>query len=116
MNNPFRRPFAVKRVTGGSYINGDWIEGTSEEIIISASVQPVGMREKESLDFGERIGALRKVYSDKELYPVEQEGLNSNIRDYLLYDGFEWEIIACSPNQSGIIPHYKSYAVRMVGN
>jgi hypothetical protein len=118
MFNPFRRPFIIMRPAPGEYIAGEYEEGPPEEIAISASVQPLRMSEQQSLPDGQRTGEAVKIYSDERLYPALQEGDGQTARraDRLIYDRREWEIVACSQYQSGVINHYKSYAIRSIGS
>jgi len=119
MLNPFRKPFTVLRPTTGQYVDGEYTEpAPPEEITVSASVQPLKMAELEALTDGQRTGEAVKIYSDERLYPALQDGDGQDMRraDRLLYDGREWEIIACSQYRAGVISHYKSYAVRSTGS
>lgn len=119
MTNPFRKHFTVKRPSMGHYEDLLWVEdGPELDVIISASVQPLKMIEMEALPEGKRTGEAVKIYSDERLYPALQNGDGQLMRnaDRLLYDNREWEVVSCSQFQSGIISHYKSYAIREVGN
>ena len=111
----FRKPYTVVRRSPGSYIDGYWVEGTESNIIIKASVQPLRMDEIEALPEGKRSSSAVKIYSDMKLLPAKQatETAAATSADILQYSGSTWEIVACAGHQSGIIPHYKAYAVEV---
>lgn len=111
----FRKPYTITRHDPGSYVNGYWVEGTESSITIKASVQPLRMDEVEVLPEGKRSSSAVKIYSDTKLFPAKQANETSEAvsADILQYDSSTWEIVACTPYQSGVIPHYKAYAVEV---
>ncbi len=103
----FRSPLAVTRFTPGSYINGDWQEGTRAEIAIQASAQPLNPKEMESLPEGRRDSQAVKIYPDTELFTVRDD----TNPDLVEYRGEVYEVISVAPHQSGVIDHFKAVAV-----
>lgn len=59
--------------TGGSYVNGKWVDGTTEIKPHTVNLQPVNDKEIQALNIGaERIGDLRKIYvNDGDLYNIK---------------------------------------------
>ena len=111
----FRKPYNVIRRSPGSYVDGYWVEGTENTIAIKASVQPLKVNEIEALPEGKRSSAAVKIYSDSKLLPAKQatKMTIATSADLLQYADSTWEIVACATYQSGVIPHYKAYAVEV---
>lgn len=106
--NIFRRPFVVTRFNPGSYVNGAWAEGTSSQITISASVQPVAGIDLELLPEGRRTSMSVKIYTDVAL----QTATSTTNPDVLHAFGHEFEITSVMPWQSNVISHYKCIGVK----
>ena len=108
MGNPFRNDYTVKRMTGGTYIKGQWTPGDREDLTISMSVQPVTGKELENMNVGRRNIGKIKCYTDEELQISKPD--EDFTGDLVLFQNDLYEIIAKEPWQSGIINHYKYYA------
>lgn len=111
----FRKPFTVRRRSPGTRINGRWVEGQESTLTIMASVQPLKLSEMEALPEGRRQSTAVKVYTSERLYGAraERDGQPGCSPDILEYMGADYEIVGVSPYQSGIIPHYKAFAVEV---
>lgn len=111
----FRKPYTITRYAPGQYVDGDWQDGENTTLTVLASVQPLNMKEVDALPEGKRNSAAIKIYSDTELQPAEQATADREAvsADRISYLGSQWEITACTPHQAGVIPHYKSYAVKL---
>lgn len=112
----FRKPYTVTRRAAGSYIGGYWVEGTESNIIIKASIQPLKVNEIEALPEGKRSSSAVKIYTDTKLILAKQatETTDAVSADILQYSGSTWEIVAYAAYQSGVIPHYKAYAIEVL--
>lgn len=111
----FRKPYTVKRYASGQYVNGIWQDGQVTNINIKASVQPLNLDEIEYLPEGRRSSKSFKIYTDTELFPAlqEKEGQQATNPDVIVISGKDYEIIRVLPYQSGVINHYKCYAVEV---
>lgn len=111
----FRKPFTVKRKTPGSFVDGFWVEGAESEIIIKASQQPATASEQETLPEGRRKGEIFKYYTNVELYAAIQadEETEAKSADIIVTDRGSYEVIDCRLYQSGVINHYKVFAVKV---
>jgi hypothetical protein len=112
----FRKPYTVIRSAPGSYVDGYWVEGAETNIVITASVQPLKVNEIEALPEGKRSSSAVKIYTDTKLLPAKQatETATATSADMLQYSSSAWEIVACASYQSGVISHYKAYAVEVM--
>ena len=99
----FERQIDGHRKTGGSYVNGDWVEAVPTDISVMSSVQPSPNKDLMLLPEGRREGGAYSLYSTSELR-------NGDV--YFLY-GDAYEVLAVEVWQNGILPHYKAVAARM---
>ena len=108
----FRIQIEVKRSnTAGDYDdNGKWVAGEIKTFVINASVQPLSIKETESLPDGRRSENLVKLYTDTELYPELQATQSQQARkaDKVIWNGKTWKVISCLPYQMNVISHYKA--------
>lgn len=109
--NVFRKPLTVKRPSGGSYVNGVWVDDTAPtETTVQASVQPATTEDLQSLPEARRqLGAYR-IYSTTKFQSLEEDVNNPDI---VVIGGFDFEVAQVQPWQNGVIPHYKAIAVRV---
>ncbi len=98
----FRRPLVVKRKTTGSYVDGEWIEGTTTTIDITASVQPLKPEEVQFLDEGRRNSSSYFLFTDTKLNLV-----TSANPDLVTINGVDHEIQKEESWQNNVINHYK---------
>jgi hypothetical protein len=103
----FRKPYTVKRMSGGTRVEGKWIPGTYSDITVTMSVQPVIGRELESINIGRQNLGKVKCYTDDELQISEPK--KDYTGDIVIFQGDWYEIIARQPWQSGLINHFKYF-------
>lgn len=94
--------------SGGSYVEGIWVETSGTPVDIVANVQPTGYKETMLLDEADRSKKALKVYSPDPIYG-EEEGENGA-------DEFEWEgdtfrVMKVLNYSMGLLNHYKAIAV-----
>lgn len=110
--NSFRKSIVVIRKGIGKFDEyGNWIDAEEQQITIKASIQPLNMREMETLPEGQRSSNMIKIYTDTELHATIQSG---NKADIIVWLGKRWEILSCAVYQMNIIPHYKAIAMEMM--
>lgn len=111
----FRKPYQVRRRAPGQYQGGRWQEGEETSFAILASVQPLKPDELEALPEGRRAGSALKVYTSTALNTAREvrEDAPGLSPDVLEYNGCWYEIVAVSPYQVGVLPHYKYYAAEV---
>lgn len=111
-----RRPVVVKRQAAGFYdANGRWQEGTTSQLTMMASVQPLKVSEMQALPEGRRSSSAVKVYTDTLLLRAEEETAAAPAQnpDIITWQSRTYEVVDCLIYQSGIIPHYKALAVEV---
>lgn len=85
---------------------GEWVEGDESTISIAASVQPMSMEDMKDAPEGRRLSDTVKMYTDADLFTVEDSGENQQ-PDRLNWRGREYEVISKGVHQMSVIPHYK---------
>ena len=95
----------------GAYMNGVWLSGTRSEGTIYASVQPAMQgQDMQALPEGRRWSDFAKIYTDTRLNVVEDgEGVQP---DFVVHEGWGYELVSLFAHRSGVINHYKYIAVR----
>ena len=113
----FRKKVTVLRTIGGYFDNdGFWHDGTSEEITIFASVQPLNYDEKAQYSTLAPEGATEyravKLYSNTALMPAKQalDGSTMQEADVVLWRGRQYKVVLCEDWQSDVINHYHMVA------
>lgn len=81
-------PVSIEYETGGGYVDGIWIDGTTETVSYIANIQPLTEREIDNLfRAGERVIDGRKVYiNDGDLAKLE-------LGQDLLFLNERWKIV-----------------------
>lgn len=111
-------PVNIHRRTAGSYVNGEWIEGTTVDVPVMLKVQPVKPFELQQFPESERSREWLKVYSDTNLRS-QVEGVGG-----FDADEFEWEsvvdgqlytfkIMKTYRFKDSAIDHWKGWAARI---
>ncbi len=98
----FRKSVTIKRKSGGSYVDGQYIDGTTADVILKASIQPATLEDMQELPEGRRSDEVFKMYTKTRMYTVTDEN-----PDFLIIDGIEYEVISIGKYQSKVISHYK---------
>lgn len=109
-------PVVIYRRTQGSYVDGDWVEGSTQDITIQANVQPLKDYEIYMMPESERTRDWQKIYS-AEMIRSEIEGLHDA-------DEFEWDsmvdgtlqrykVMKVRRYRMGILDHWRGFAARI---
>lgn len=105
----FRRKIAYIRRTGGHMDDdGYWQAGDEVQGEISASVQPLNIREIEAMPEGQSKTSIVKLYASVPLRTAIQG--TQQEADIVLWQGKRYAVTDCIPYQSGVIDHYKIIA------
>lgn len=105
-----RITLTLKRPTGsgGSYVNGVWVENSAAEVPIDANVQPVGYKETMMMDAADHSKKMVKVYSDSPIFSEEE---NENGPDEFEWEGDTFRVMKVLNYSMGILNHYKAIGV-----
>jgi len=97
-------------ITGGAFVYGKWSEGTEAMFTFQASVQPLRAREMEMLPEARRNGASYRLYTNRLMRTVEQDGQNP---DLVEIEEEKYEVYSRSSWKNNIIPHYKYVVIKL---
>lgn len=94
--------------TGGSYVNGIWVETPSDEVEILANVQPTGYKETVLMEEADRSKKMVKVYSASPIYSQEE---NENGADEFEWEGDTFVVMKVLNYSMGVLNHTKAIGV-----
>ena len=92
----------------GSFVRGEWVEGSQTEFTFQGSIQPATGKDLELLPQGLEDRGMVKIYTNSELTISRED--TSVPGDIVIWQGGKWQVIAQLPNQSNIIFHFKYMA------
>jgi hypothetical protein len=106
---------AVTRYAAGAHsaTTGDWVEGSTSALSITANVQPMPPERMQLLEEGKRGTAGIILFTDTELRTVSEDDQTSG--DRITWKGDEWEVVSIDDFSEGMsLPenHYEILAVR----
>ena len=111
-------PVTIKRRTAGSYVNGDWVEGTTVDVVIQANVQPARDHEIMMLPESERSKEWLKIYSASEIR-AQIEGVGGHDSDEFDWESMEdgkvyrFKVMKVRRYKMSILDHWRGMAVRL---
>lgn len=109
MSTLFPKNITVLRETAGAYnATGVWVDGSTTELTVTGSVQPMTAREIEALEIGRKDIGKVKAFVNQELIISTEGGTSKG--DKLVYDGKWYEVIAKDNFNNDLIPHYRYIA------
>jgi len=89
----------------GKYVGTDWTE-----LDYNGTIQPLKSDELANFDVGEKNKGMVKTYSDREL-PLPEQGDETSLGALILFNGKYYKLVSEGTYKSGIINHYKYFAV-----
>lgn len=90
----------ITRVTGGTYVKGDWVEGTKDVFPnVLVNIQPITGKELEQLPESDRPKASKVIYSKTEIE------LGDRITRTL--DGLDYKLLSLRDWTAFGIKHYR---------
>jgi hypothetical protein len=104
---------SVTRYAAGSYVSGDWSEGGSVSLSITACVQPMPAERMATLPEGRRGTAGIIVFTGTALRTADEAAHTS--ADRITWDGHAWEVVEVDNLSTGIgleEAHYEVLGVR----
>lgn len=112
----FRKPVTVWRMSAGTVDdNGHYTAGQKTKMTIQASVQPMGNQERYTIvsDEGARNVMYIKLYSNTPLQTRTNTDDAGTDADIVEWQGKQFRVIQTDYFQSGVISHYRAYAVEV---
>ncbi len=106
-------PFTIYRRQQGEYVDGDWVEGGTTELLIEGNIQPAKPHEILIFPESERTRSWWKLYTDATLR-TDKEGDDGWSADEFMWKGDRYKVMKVNDytNGMGILEHTKNWCVR----
>ena len=105
-------PLTLIRSSAGSYVDGEWVEGTETSVPIEVNIQPLKEAELMLLPEADRGKQWWKVYSASEIR-MDKQGTSGWAADEFVYQGDRYKVMKVENYQMSILDHYRALAARM---
>lgn len=107
-------PLTIYRRSSGSFVDGDWVEGSTTEVPVNVNIQPLKGYEILQLPESERTRVWWKLYS-ADLLRTEKEGSGGYDADEFIWKGDRYKIMKVDDWASamGVLEHTKALAARI---
>lgn len=105
-------PLNILRSTAGSYINGEWVEGTETTVPIEANVQPFSDYQYMILPEADRTKQWVWVFSSSEIRTLK-EGTGGYAADEFVWNGERYRAMKAQRFQMSIQDHWEIKAARI---
>lgn len=107
-----KTPLTIFRTTQGSYVNGEWVEGTETTVDIQANVQPLNDYQYMILPESDRTKQWVWVFSSSELRTLK-EGSGGYAADEFVWNNERYQVMKTQRYQMTVQDHYEAKAVRI---
>jgi len=107
-------PLTIFRRSSGSFVDGDWVEGSTTEVAVQVNIQPLKPYEILQLPESERTRVWWKVYS-ADVLRTAKEGPDGYDADEFEWKNDRYKVMKVDDWQSGmsILEHSKAYCTRI---
>jgi hypothetical protein len=107
-------PLTIYRQTAGSFVDGDWVEGTVTEVLLQVNIQPLKPYEIMMLPEADRTRVWVKFYS-ADYARTLKEGTSGWDADEFIWKNDRYKIMKVDDwtNGMGILEHVKIQAARI---
>ena len=105
-------PLTLIRSAAGSYVDGEWVEGTETNVSIDVNIQPLKEAELLLLPEADRGKQWWKMYSASEIR-MDKQGTSGWSADEFVYQGDRYKVMKVENYAMSILNHYKALAARM---
>jgi hypothetical protein len=105
-------PITILRRVAGTYVDGDWVEGTTSNVPIEVNIQPARDHELMIFPESERSKEWYKLYSASEMR-TQLEGVGGYDADEFVFEGKRFKVMKVRHYGMGILDHFRAFAVRI---
>ena len=105
-------PLTLIRSAAGSYVDGEWVEGTETNVSIEVNIQPLKEAELLLLPEADRGKQWWKMYSASEIR-MDKQGTSGWSADEFIYQGDRYKVMKVENYAMGTLNHYRALAARM---
>lgn len=106
-----KKTYPVKRYSGGSYVNKEWVPNTPEDLTIEANIQPANFNDLRIVPEGDRTTRHIKIYTQDFIQePVEGEDTG----DLIYFQNSWYRVCKLKQYDMGVLNHYHALAMEVV--
>ena len=105
-------PLTIYRTPQGSYVDGEWVEGTEVEVSREVNIQPFRDEDLLLLAESDRSREWYKLYCAEDLIAAKP-GVNGTVSDEFMYKGDRYKVMKVKEYSMGILNHFRAMAARM---
>lgn len=102
-----------KESTGGSYVDGVWVDSAETLITLSLKVQPAKEADMKMLPESERSSGMVKVFCQEGPLRALQQGVNGNLADEFEWLGYRYRVVMVNQWDTTRINHFECIAKRL---
>ena len=105
-------PLTIIRSTQGSYVNGEWVEGTETQVPLEVNIQPFRDEDLLLLPEADRSREWYKIYCADEIR-MDKQGTSGWSADEFVYEGDRYKVMKVKHYSMSILDHYRATAARL---
>jgi hypothetical protein len=106
-------PLTVYRTSAqGTYVDGEWVEGSAVEVIRDVNIQPLKDEELLLLPEADRSREWYKLYCAEDLI-ADKPGTAGTIADEFIWNGDRYRVMKVKQYGMGILNHFRAMAARL---
>ena len=105
-------PLTIIRSTQGSYVNGEWVEGTEIQVPLEVNIQPFRDEDLLLLPEADRSREWYKIYCANEIR-MDKQGTSGWSADEFVYEGDRYKVMKVKHYSMSILDHYRATAARL---
>ena len=105
-------PITFYRTTQGSYVNGEWVEGTETQVPLEVNIQPFRDEDLLLLPEADRSREWYKIYCADEIR-MDKQGTSGWSADEFVYEGDRYKVMKVKHYSMSILDHYRATAARL---
>ena len=105
-------PLTIIRSTQGSYVNGEWVEGTQTQVPLEVNIHPFKDQDLLLLPEADRSREWYKIYCANEIR-MDKQGTSGWSADEFVYEGDRYKVMKVKHYSMSILDHYRATAARL---
>ena len=105
-------PLTIIRSTQGSYVNGEWVEGTETQVPLEVNIQPFKDQDLLLLPEADRSREWYKIYCADEIR-MDKQGTSGWSADEFVYEGNRYKVMKSKKWSMGVLDHFEVAAARL---
>ena len=106
-------PLTIYRTSAqGTYVDGEWVEGTAVEVVREVNIQPFKDEELLLLPEADRAREWYKLYCVEDLI-ADKPGASGTIADEFVFQNYRYKVMKVRNYSMGTLNHHRALAARL---